>query len=81
MRSRYDSREPCSLCGLPWPAGEPISKWLGGWVHEGCKAVRAASMAAEGVRTELPDARGTADLKDMLVRTKNKGRNFRSKVM
>lgn len=38
-------------------------------------------MAAERVRTALPDARGTADLKDMLVRTKNKGRNFRSKVM
>lgn len=45
----------CPLCGLPWAAGEPIAKWLGKWSHEGCKALRRASIASEGKRTTLPD--------------------------
>ena len=64
MKAWYASDEPCWLCGLPWAPGASISMWLGDWVHEGCKAARAASVASEGVRTELPDARGYADKKD-----------------
>lgn len=81
MKSRYDSVTPCPLCGLPWAAGAPISKWLGDWVHEGCKALRRASVASGGVRTGLPDARGYADRPDNLVRTKGRGKNFRAFVM
>lgn len=81
MKSRYDSVEPCPLCGLSWAAGAPISKWLGSWVHESCKAARAASVASEGVRMVLPDARGCADLPDTLARTKGRGKVFRAKVM
>jgi hypothetical protein len=54
VKAKYASEEPCWLCGLPWALGAPISKWLGDWVHEDCKAARAASVASEGVRTELP---------------------------
>lgn len=61
MKAKYASKEPCWLCGLPWALGAPISKWMGDWVHDPCKAARAASVASEGVRTELPDARGAAD--------------------
>ena len=61
MKAKYASKEPCWLCGLPWAPGAPIANWLGDWVHGGCKAARAASVASEGVRTELPDARGWAD--------------------
>ncbi len=83
MRSRYASRpeSPCPLCGLPWTAGDPISKWLGKWSHESCKAARAASVASEGQRTTLPDARGWADEEDTLVRTKGRGKRFKSHVM
>jgi hypothetical protein len=31
-------------------------------VHEPCKAARAASVASEGVRAELPEARGWVDM-------------------
>lgn len=64
MKSRYASKPdaPCPLCGLPWAAGAPISKWLGDWVHEPCKALKMASVASEGVRTVLPEARGSVDL-------------------
>jgi hypothetical protein len=62
MKARYDSREPCWLCGLSWARGDAISKWLGDWVHEPCKAARAASVASEGVRAELPEARGWVDM-------------------
>lgn len=63
VKSLYDSKpeSPCPLCGLSWARGDAISKWLGDWVHESCKAARAASRATEGVRTELPPARGGAD--------------------
>ena len=61
MKAKWASKEPCWLCGLPWAPGAPIGMWLGDWVHGGCKAARAASVASEGVRTELPDARGAAD--------------------
>lgn len=61
MKALYDSQEPCWLCGLSWARGDAISKWLGDWVHEPCKALQQASVASEGVRTELPEARGTAD--------------------
>lgn len=81
MKAKYVSKEPCWLCGLPWALGAPISKWLGDWVHEGCKAARAASVALEGVRVELSDARGWADMPNTLVRTKGRGHNFRSKVL
>lgn len=81
MKAKYASKEPCWLCGLPWAPGAPIANWLGDWVHGGCKAARAASVASEGVRTELPDARGWADRPDSLVRTKGRGKNFRSKVL
>lgn len=53
MRARYAGG--CWLCGSQWAAGAPISRWLGDWVHEDCKAAQAASVAAQGVRTELPD--------------------------
>ena len=79
MKSRFAGT--CSICATEWGPGEPISKWLGRWAHEGCKAARAASMAAGGARTVLPDARGTADKEDNLVRTKGRGHNFRSHVM
>lgn len=83
MKSRYASKPdaPCPLCGLPWAAGAPISKWLGDWVHEPCKALKMASVASEGVRTVLPEARGWADTRDTLVRTPRRGKAFRSKVM
>ena len=80
VKSLYDSVEPCWLCGLSWARGDAISKWLGDWVHEPCKAARATSVASEGVRTELPDARGWADKPDTLVRTKGRGKNFKSHV-
>lgn len=80
MKAKYASKEPCWLCGLPWAVGAPISKWLGDWVHEPCKALRAASVASEGVRTELPEARGWADRPDNLVRTKGRGKNFKSHI-
>lgn len=54
MRARYAGQ--CSLCGSEWAPGAPIDKWLGKWAHEGCKALRRASVASEGQRTTLPDA-------------------------
>lgn len=83
MKSLYDSTpgNPCPLCGLSWARGDAISRWLGDWVHEPCKAARAASVALEGSTTVLPDARGWADMEDSLARTKGRGKNFRSKVM
>ena len=80
MKSRYDSNIPCPLCGLSWAAGAPISRWLGDWVHEACKAARVASVTSEGQRSTLPDARGSADLEDRLVRTKGRGKRFRTRV-
>jgi len=68
MKSHYDSRPeaPCPLCGLPWHRGDAISKWLGKWSHEACKALRMAAVASEGQRSTLPDARGYADKKDFV---------------
>lgn len=81
MKSLYGSQSPCSLCGLSWARGDAIAKWLGNWVHEPCKAARVASVAPKGERTTLPDARGWADSEDRLVRTKGRGKLFRSKLM
>ena len=74
MKAKYASKEPCWLCGLPWAPGAPISKWMGDWVHEGCKAARAASVASEGVRTVLPDARGWADMEGTIHTATKPGR-------
>ena len=84
MKSLYDSRpeSPCVLCGLSWARGDAIGRWLGDWVHELCKAARAASVAAEGVTVELPEARGWADKKDFVDFSVVKNRKaFRSMVV
>lgn len=76
MRSKSDG--VCPDCGSAWLRGDLIEQWLGDWVHAACKAARRASVASEGVRTELPPARGWADTGDTLVRTKGRGKNFRT---
>lgn len=55
MKSRYPG--DCTLCGLPWAAGDPIGKLLGSWVHEGCKAAQVATYA----RIELPSNVGAIE--------------------
>lgn len=59
MKSKFDG--VCPECGSVWLRGDLIEQWLGKWVHAACKAARRASVASEGVRTELPPARGGAD--------------------
>lgn len=71
MRARYAGG--CWLCGSQWAVGAPISRWLGDWVHEDCKAAQAASVAAQGVRTELPPAgRKGSDVQVTGKKTKNR---------
>lgn len=64
MKSRYAGH--CHLCELQWDVGDSIGKLLGKWVHEDCKAAEIAARTSLGGRQALPDARGSADKKNVV---------------
>ena len=62
MKSRYDSNVNCKPCDNPWYKGAEISRWLGSYVHQGCKDREAAAIQSAGRVTALPEHRGRADV-------------------
>lgn len=53
MRARRPGH--CGLCDDSIITYEEISKWLGSWVHESCKANELARKLAGGSTVVLPD--------------------------
>lgn len=59
MKARFPGT--CKECNNPWYKDAEIARWLGSWVHDGCRTQAVAAKRSEGSVTTLPDARGFAD--------------------
>lgn len=59
MKARFPGT--CKECNNPWYKDAEIARWLGSWVHDGCRTQAVATKRSEGNVTTLPVQRGTTE--------------------
>lgn len=74
MATRSKWAGHCHLCDEEIAVGAPGARFLGKWVHDPCKALRVAEIAAQGRVEVLPEARGLADVAQTGVRIHSQSR-------